>query len=771
MEPATAAFGEPVEGKGQPPAERATARWFLWLTLAIALFFWKVLFTGQFSILDNWEEANQAYAWHQFAVSTFQKGIWPVWDPYAESGRSHVGEMQSGLFYPVKAMLYLWPLLQNGLLSPRLWHEYYVLPHLLAAFFMFLLVRELGVTSGFAAFVSGISFALGGFLGSVTGHQLLDSAVWLPLVLLFLLRSLRRRELGWRVLYACCSGLSIGMAILAGGLHVAIMDSLVVVGAALFFALQKQEFSGSGESPLERLKRSVVVVGIIGLAAFAAGAVQLLPSIEQAPLVYRWGAAGPAIKRIPYAGLTENSYLGPQALLSFLFGAAPIGGEIAPYFGVLPLLMAVTGAWLYRRLPWIKFATALALIAYLYALAPYSLLHGVLYLMPVLYLAREAGRFVYLTHFAMAILAGFGAQAVFDSIPENGEFLSRLVRTVGIAVGGMLLILAVPVMTGRQDTNDWYLFSFVLWLVGWSILLYLSKGHRSRKAQFLLVAWILFDFYGFNWGAPAIAERESKNAYYYGQLLAAQPMAEFFKRQPGLFRVHVDAEHPAYVNLGDMFGVQCSRGQGATTLLDYAPFTWFPRGLDLLNVRYVAVAGKHKDGQPICIVGPWKVYENTTACPRAWVVHSVIVEPSVERIKERIQEPGFNLLDTAFVSEQIPPGLLGERGSKVSASINLYQANRMELTVRTESPGLLVLSEAYYPGWEIIDNGQEKHIFRVDGLLRGVLLEGGEHHIVVRYLPRSILLGAISSIFTFTATLAFAGILFWRSRAATPHHN
>lgn len=60
--------------------------WLLLLAVVVALFFWKILFTKQFSFLEDWEASNQAYAWHQFAVSTIQKGILPVWDPYTFSG-------------------------------------------------------------------------------------------------------------------------------------------------------------------------------------------------------------------------------------------------------------------------------------------------------------------------------------------------------------------------------------------------------------------------------------------------------------------------------------------------------------------------------------------------------------------------------------------------------------------------------------------------------------------------------------------------------------
>ncbi|MBI2818723.1 MAG: hypothetical protein HYX73_01980, partial [Acidobacteria bacterium] len=74
-----------------------TRRWFLLLTAVVALFFWKILFTGQFSILLNWEAANQTYAWYSYAARSIQQGILPVWNPYSQSGHTFVGESQTGL--------------------------------------------------------------------------------------------------------------------------------------------------------------------------------------------------------------------------------------------------------------------------------------------------------------------------------------------------------------------------------------------------------------------------------------------------------------------------------------------------------------------------------------------------------------------------------------------------------------------------------------------------------------------------------------------------
>src|SRR5258705_5750029 len=103
--------------------------WTLLLLVTVPLFYWKILFTKQFSILWQWEPVTQSYSWYNFAASSIHKGILPIWDPYRFSGNTFIGEMQTGLFYPLKFLVYLMPLDGNGLVSERIYNQFYVLTH------------------------------------------------------------------------------------------------------------------------------------------------------------------------------------------------------------------------------------------------------------------------------------------------------------------------------------------------------------------------------------------------------------------------------------------------------------------------------------------------------------------------------------------------------------------------------------------------------------------------------------------------------------------
>src|SRR5262245_12157759 len=166
---------------------RKAAPSVLLLTAIVILSYWKIIFTKQFSILWESDVVSAHYAWYTYAAQWIQKGVVPLWDPTRYGGNTFIGEMQNGLFYPFKLALYLAPLDQNGLLSERFYNLFFVFSHWLAAFFMFLLARYLKLNY-LPALVAGICFGLGGFIQWPPWPYLLDAMVWLPLIVLFVLR-------------------------------------------------------------------------------------------------------------------------------------------------------------------------------------------------------------------------------------------------------------------------------------------------------------------------------------------------------------------------------------------------------------------------------------------------------------------------------------------------------------------------------------------------------------------------------------------------------
>jgi uncharacterized membrane protein YfhO len=69
----------------------------------------------------------------------------------------------------------------------------------------------------------------------------------------------------------------------------------------------------------------------------------------------------------------------------------------------------------------------------------------------------------------------------------------------------------------------------------------------------------------------------------------------------------------------------------------------------------------------------------------------------------------------------------------------------VELRARLERPGLVILADAYYPGWQLSIDGHPAGILRANRLMRGAAVPAGEHTLVYTYRPDSVRIGALVS--------------------------
>jgi hypothetical protein len=609
---------------------------------------------------------------------------------------------------------------------------------------MYLLARHFRL-SQFASFISGLAFSLCGYLAN-TGHpHTLDSAIWLPLIVLFFLRAVEAQTELRAIFEASIGGIALGMAVLAGGLHRVSMDAIVIASMPARLC--------DGEGRYRRVLTAAITVAVFG---FLLGAVQLLPSVEYGSQAYRWfGGPTPirSLQKIPYEYLGGQNRLSPRAIFAFLFGAAE-SGNASPgnYFGVLPFIMSIVGVWRCWRDRWVKYFALLAGISFLYSWGSFSLIHGWMYLLPILDAAREAARFIHLTQFAMAILAGFGIDYLYRNAGHD------VIRSVRIATRWIVIFLAVVLAAASLQrtiaVDESSYFSF--FLIGSTyVLLELIRHNRVPIWNRALLAFVLlWDAYAFDWVIRNKEEAQSENQDHLAELVHARNLAAFFKSQPAMFRIHFDGELPP--NLGDVYSIQMTGGMSATMLTDYAPILGNPQMDRLLNVRYTLRKTAASDKQlPVFSDGMWNVYENPDCGPRAWLVQKVEVNASAERPLKRLNETDFDPTQTAILEKPLDQALTISTSTAVpgTAQVSAYTPTSMSLNVQSHGQSMLVLSEVFYPGWNATVNGASTPVLRVDGFLRGVVVPDGSSTVVLIYRPTSVRLGAF---LTFAALLGSA---------------
>ncbi len=161
----------------------------------------------------------------------------------------------------------------------------------------------------------------------------------------------------------------------------------------------------------------------------------------------------------------------------------------------------------------------------------------------------------------------------------------------------------------------------------------------------------------------------------------------------------------------------------------------------------------------------FRILRNEAAFPRAWIVHQARLLPKIHGLKiadrsmimqeilyqndEFWRLPGRTVHDPHSIAwvETDRPIEIGrflsgaEPDPTETVSVTHDDPQRIELTARLRSPGLVVISDMYYPGWTVTVDGRPAEILRTNRAMRGVVLPAGTHQLIFCYNPVSFRIG------------------------------
>jgi hypothetical protein len=194
--------------------------------------------------------------------------------------------------------------------------------------------------------------------------------------------------------------------------------------------------------------------------------------------------------------------------------------------------------------------------------------------------------------------------------------------------------------------------------------------------------------------------------------------------------------------------------------------------LDLLNARYIIVPAHPSPEDPassqrfkqfesthptVYEDDQTKVLENQQALPRAWIVHSARQVGSGKEALDLLSSGEVNPKETALLEEE-PSQQMSQPddASAEQAEVAEYEANRIKLHTSTQAPGLLMLSEVYYPSWKAYVDGQPAEVQVADQLLRSVEIPAGEHTVELRYESWTLWAGVVISLVAYVGLVGLA---------------
>jgi len=183
--------------------------------------------------------------------------------------------------------------------------------------------------------------------------------------------------------------------------------------------------------------------------------------------------------------------------------------------------------------------------------------------------------------------------------------------------------------------------------------------------------------------------------------------------------------------------------------------------------------------------GDVKLYATVAPTARVVLLHDVTCLGDSAAVLAALGAPGFDPETTALL-EACPaalPELLTpqtvEAPPDTSEAVEVlrYSAERVELRVRASAPGVLLLKDAWYPGWRVtvapLDGANASPVFEgeplvAQALFRAAPLPAGEWRVTFSYQPDSLRLGSALSVL---GLLAWFGYAIWRWRKQTRQHH
>ncbi|MDW5594530.1 hypothetical protein VSS74_09295 [Conexibacter stalactiti] len=719
--------------------------------------------------------------WDVLARDLIRSGTFPAWNQHALAGTPLFANASVAWLSPFSVPLWVFPL-KYGLgvaAAAKLWA---------AAFGTYLLVRELRL--GFwPGIVAGTSFALCSFDVVWLSHGAHVSAgALLPWLLWLTERIMRDRRLSNGIPLALLVAVTQFSGHPGTQLHVLAFTLLYAIGRAV---------AVRDAGPREILLRLGTIVASLASGTLVA-AVVLLPAQLAAAgtageVARRNGASAlpgstlplEAMRAVPFPDWwgrpSENLIRGPANYNE----RALYGGAVATVLALVALL--APDGWP-RKAPFVALGAVGLAVAF--DLAPMRDLFNALPLFDHVQNQRLLLWFL----LAIAVLAAFGLERVLSK-ERQWPTWTALAGAGLVAIAGLSALQleggdvgdAFHRLTSRfAATTDgalalasvlrWILLAGVL--AGLCLLVRRQTRHRAAiGAAIALLAAI--DMLSFAAGYQPITP--SATAFP-----PRTPAIAFLQRRIDEGRI-VGTGYALASDWSTTYGLRDARGYDAPQpslrylrlwrALNQTQQGWQPldlRGvasesagiLGALGVRYVVTEPKTllDEGRSSRLRSAYsgtdaKIYRNEVAAPRVVVARDVVLAADEDEEFAGVVADGFDPRRTVVArTDDLPPGVAADQLAG-AGSAHVVDEENARVTIRTETDAqaLVMLGDAWAPGWKVTVDGRPARQVRSDLVMRGVVVPAGVHEVEWSYSVPGLRAGAVASTVGVVVLLAWAG--------------
>jgi len=687
---------------------------FILIAVITALiFFYPLVFADQTLFFRDIQAIF--YPMKYFLAEALKSGSIPFWCPLYFCGAPFMSDIQSGVLY-LPSLIFL-------IFSYPLSFNLYVIFHVSLCFcFVYLFIKQSGLSAA-AAIFSAIAYSYGGYvLSSINLLNNLTVITWLPAMLWSYQRALSAGALSYyllTILFLC-------LAILGGEPQLFIF-SVIIIYCFGFVSISKDEMN------VNSFMRYNLIFAIMITAALLITIIQWGPTFldyqnsarlnginfkEATEFSLSWDR----LKHLVIPVSFSRSFDSERAALTVLF---PPQGNIpwllTIYPGFLASLLALIGVFSRPSRETI-FWGGLVVLGVVFALGSNTPLYNFVH--KVFPFFRFPEKFYFFVNIGLVALAGYG----FDR-------LDAILVRYGVKTKYILFIIPVILFVdlymahaGLNPTCKTGLYQYtdpslkpVMQDKGF-LRVYVDEGSFISRLS----------------GGLSINERHMISAAIKAPNIGIINNINYVDGRTGLELQY----------------------QWTITEILRQPWPQRMKLLQLANVKYV-VSAANLDSQPgvmehVKRINPL-LFQITDTLPRAWMVGQV--HPSGVWTVEDYGRLAFN----AHTSTLGPEDMKDRYNTPYFQAMDkiVYENhNRIRLEVTALQRGVVVLSEASYPGWHVSVNGKPAKIIRLNYLFQGVEVNSGRQQILFEYQPP---LFHVYSLISFCSILAIILILLLRN--------
>lgn len=731
-----------------------------------------------------------------FLGDNLAAGHVPLWNPFQFTGAPYVADAQSGWLYLPPSVLFT--VLPNCGDALRL---FIVFNPLLAGLGLYWFLRKEELHRA-AATAGGLSYALVMAASSVAiSLPFAGTLAWTPLVLVGASGWMRAetwpRRLGWLALGALAWS-QVSAAHMSHGLLMCSWLTFAYLAARAARAVHYKH-----ERPLRPILMGLGYLAFLPLASLAL----LLPHlaiVDRTSL--RGGYDSLGVQLADAGGANESPLLNGGVWSGWIFalGSSPGAFAGATILTAVPLAARTYG----RRYLAVAFG-ATAVIAWLLTLNFFvsaQWFNDLVLRLPFgdVYL-HNPGRFRYLLFITLPVLGALGVQGLIERPLAMRRALTWIAAGAGfflvlpIVLGahperfllfGAALIPAAVGLAALGARKRWAFVAVPLILAveltagaiwsqvyeGGTVLL----GLESAKQDNLIAGplrWpdVPIDGYLEPGTLARRLQREGTDRYY-----TWAPPAAYYEK--GYLFTQEERDWPGLENArGMLFEIPDSMGYSPIQLARYWSFIRATNRLPvfynasvlqdpsladmrLLGAQWMLTPARVQPQLPATLVASeegWKLWLIQATQDRASVVpHWTVVDDPAEAL-ERVAQDDFNPEEEALLEED--PGIEPTAGAWPGlATYDEVRPEDVRVLATAEVPSLVLVRNAWDPGWSATVDGEPAPVLRADYLLQAVPIPEGEHEVRLTYrepwVGRGLLIsGIVWGLFLVALIVAIAG--------------